>query len=208
MTAIVWDQVGERRFETGIDHGVLYLPAAVPWNGLVAVTEDNGGEVKEYFQDGDKFMQRRVLGSYSGKISAFTYPDELEGAMGNPEFTAGVNLHDQRPSWFNLSYRTREGDDLDPDAGYKIHIIYNVMVTPSSVTFDTLKGGTAEPETFDFDISTVPVGLSGHRATSHISINSRRLDPEKLSDLEDTIYGTVSTSPSLPSLSSLLGIVD
>src|SRR5215204_7134875 len=116
MTALVWDQVGERRYETGIDHGVLYLDSgdAVPWNGLIGVNEIVGRETKPYYIDGIKFLDHKVLGSYAAKLSAYTYPDEMDELVGTLEFTPGVFLHDQPSAkFFNLTYRTMVGNDVD-----------------------------------------------------------------------------------------------
>ena len=142
MTALVWDQVGERRYETGVDRGVLYPPIGnpVPWNGLVSVNETVSREVKPYYIDGIKFLDHHVPGSYAAKLVAFTYPDEMDGLVGTQEFSPGVFIHDQRsPKLFNLSYRTRVGNDLEGlDHGYKIHILYNLLATLDDVTYTTL----------------------------------------------------------------------
>src|SRR3954467_2785447 len=110
MTALVWDQIGERRYETGVDHGVLYLSNsnAIPWNGLVSVNETVSQEIKSFYVDGVKYLDYRVPGSYSAKLSAFPYPDELDDLMGMTEFVPGMFAHDQPVSkLFNLSYRTK-----------------------------------------------------------------------------------------------------
>ena len=50
MSTLVWDKTGQRFYETGVDHGVLYLPDSfgayvdgVAWNGLTTVTETPSG---------------------------------------------------------------------------------------------------------------------------------------------------------------------
>ena len=49
MTRLLWDQTGERLYETGVKQGVFYkqvngaYPLGVAWNGLTAVTESPSG---------------------------------------------------------------------------------------------------------------------------------------------------------------------
>ena len=211
MTALVWDQVGERRYETGVDHGVLYPPSgdAVPWNGLISVNESVSREVKSYFIDGIKFLDHHVPGSYSAKLSAFTYPDEMDELTGTQEFIPGVFVHDQRsPQLFNLSYRTLVGNDVEGlDHAYKIHILYNLLAIPDDVTYST-NGESVEPQAFGWSLSGTPAQMFGIRPTSHISLDSRRIDSTLLQTLEETLYGTSEVNPELPNLVALLTMVE
>ncbi len=210
MTAIEWDKVGERRFETGIDHGVLYLldGTAVPWNGLTQIVEDRSREVKSYYLDGIKYLDHYVLGNFSGKLQALTYPDELDAVMGNAEFAPGVITHDQPTSLFHLSYRTRVGNDLDgTDYAYKLHILYNLQAQASDVTFSSL-GDQVSPQQFEWTLSGTPATMWGIRPTSHISIDSRRVDSSLLVTLEDLLYGTDEADPELLDIVTLLGMVE
>lgn len=208
---LVWDEVGERRFETGIDRGVLFPPSgpAVPWNGLTSVTEVLTREVKSYYIDGIKYLDHHVPGSYAAKLQAFTYPDELEKLLGTTEFAPGVFLHDQgRVRLFNLSYRTRVGNDVDGiDHGYKVHILYNILATPSDQTFDSL-GENLEPEPFEWNLTGTPPLMFGVRPTCHVSLDSRSIAPAMLDDLEELIYGTPLVDPNLPSFVDLMAMVD
>lgn len=210
MTALTWDQVGERRYQTGIDRGVLYLNnglVAVPWNGLTSVTETLGREVKSYYVDGIKYLDHHVPGSFSAKLSAFTYPDELETLLGNPEFAPGVVLHDQRASLFHLSYRTRVGDDLDPDRAYKVHILYNLLAIPGDATFESLSHSPSV-KPFDFMLTGTPNVMFGIRPTSHISLDSRRIDPDMLFEIEKWLYGSPEQEPYLPDMVDLLSAIE
>ena len=211
MTALVWDQVGERRYETGVDRGVLYPPSgdAVPWNGLISINETVSREVKSYYIDGIKFLDHHVPGSYAAKISAFTYPDEMDELIGTQEFSPGVFVHDQRsPKLFNLSYRTRVGNDLDGlDHAYKVHILYNLLATLDDVTHTTV-GASVEPMAFSWSISGTPAQMLGIRPTSHISMDSRRISPALLDTIEELLYGAVGSEPSLPGLVDLLDMVE
>lgn len=210
MTALAWDQVGERRYETGVDRGVLYPPnsSAVPWNGLISVAETVTREVKPYYIDGIKFLEHHVPGSYSAKIVAFTYPDEMDELIGTQEFVPGVFVHDQRsPQLFNLCYRTKVGNDLEGiEYGYKIHILYNLLAVLNDTTLITIAESVA-PVTFEWTIYGTPSRMFGMRPTSHISLDSRRIDSEMLSTLEDKLYGSDNFNPSLPSVVNLLNLV-
>jgi hypothetical protein len=211
MTKLVWDQVGDRRYETGVDRGVLYLPdgdGAVPWNGLMQVTENREREVKSYYIDGIKYLDHHVPDTYSAKLQAFTYPEELEDLTGTAKFAPGVFLHDQRARQFSLSYRTLVGNDLEgTDHGYKIHVIYHVMAVASSAAIGSI-GNAVTPSAFEWALTAVPDRIFGARPTSHISIHSLGIDPDLLEVIESRLYGTDDEPPSLPSLVDLLNLVE
>jgi hypothetical protein len=205
MAELVWDRVEDRRFETGVDRGVLYpangdLPAA--WNGLVSVAESPGREAKPYYQDGIKRLERLIAPDYSAKIQAFTYPDLLDELMGNQKQTSGAVLHDQVERLFHLSYRTRIGSALDGiDHGYRIHVVYNLLINPSDVSYETI-GDQASAATFEWTVTGRPKILDGKPVT-HISFDSTTLDPEYLTWLEDQLYGTAEGDAYMPEVSDL-----
>lgn len=206
MAKLEWDKIEDRIFQTGIERGVLYPldGAGVPWNGLVSVTEKTSRDVKPYYIDGIKFLEHTVLGSYSAKLSAFTYPEELEAILGMQEFVPGVRVHDQRVGMFHLSYRTLIGDPLDGlDLGYKLHLVYNLTANSSDAAFNSLANQVAA-NTFDWDISGVQTSMWGIRPANHLSFDSRHTDPTILADLEETLYGTVDADPAMPDLIELL----
>jgi hypothetical protein len=217
MTVLEWDKAGDRTYQTGVDRGVLFPPggaAAVPWNGLTSVTETVGRDVKSYYVDGVKYLDHHIPGSYAAKLSAFTYPDELEALLGTAEYSPGIFLHDQRAKLFNLSYRTLIGNDIDgTDHGYRLHIVYNVLAIPSDKTMDSISNSiSADP--FEFDLSGTPNVMFGVRPTSHISIDSRKVDSEILATVEGLLYGTPhvdddhpGTDPALPSFITLIGLM-
>lgn len=209
MTALAWGAAGDRRYETGIDRGVLYLldGTAVAWNGLTGVNEVRTREIKSYYLDGVKYLDRHVPGSYAAKLTAFTYPDELEGLLGNPEFAPGVTVYDQKASYFHLSYRTGIGNDVDgKDHGYKIHVVYNVTASPSDVGIATL-GESVVATPFEWNLVGTPQLLYGLRPTAHISIDSTRIDPDVLELVEAALYGTDDDDADLPSLIDLLTLM-
>lgn len=202
MTVLVWDQTGERIYQTGIDRGVLYLHdgVAVPWNGLTDVEESSNSELKSFHLDGVKYLENLIPGDFEGKLTAFTYPDEFDSVNGIGSVAPGLNYHDQPSQSFNLSYRTLIGNDTEgTDFGYKIHILYNIIANPDSSSFNTLKdsGGPVE---FGWSLSGTPPQIENFRPTAHISIDSTKTPPAILEMLENTLYGTESSNPSIPSI--------
>jgi hypothetical protein len=209
MTVLAWHQLGERRYETGIDRGVLYLPngSAVPWNGLVSISESKARDIKSYYLDGIKYLDYQVPSEYSAKLGAYTYPDELDEILGDTSYLPGLVLHDQSAQMFHLSYRTQEGNDVDGiDAGYKIHIVWNITASPSDVAFGTI-GQDPTPGLFEWNLTGTPSKMFGIRPTSHISLHSRHIDPTLLADLEGHLYGTEETNASLPNLVDFFALV-
>lgn len=210
MTALAWDQVGERRFQTGIDRGVLYLQdgRAVPWNGLTQIQENISNEVKSYYLDGIKYLDKHVPGSYSARLQAITYPDELDELLGIREFAPGVFLHDQRHKLFHLSYRTLIGNDIQgTDFAYKIHIVWNVMATQSDYAYKSLSNDVGV-DPFEWDLKGTPNLMFGIRPTAHISLDSRGMSPGDFTTLELLLYGSSVANPQLPNIIDLLAMVE
>ncbi len=208
MSVLAWDEVGERRYETGVDRGVLFLPegGAVPWNGLVSITENLGREVKPFYIDGVKYFDHQIIGDYSANLQAFTYPDELESLTGVAPVKPGMFAHDQQSRPFNFSYRTKIGNDVDSvDHGSKIHILYNVLATPGNTQFSSL-GESISPQLFEWVLSGKSEFSTGIRPTSHISINTRLVSSALLANIEEALYGTATTEPRMPPLPELLAM--
>jgi hypothetical protein len=209
VTALVWDKVGERRYETGIDRGVLYLTdgSAFPWNGLASITENRSRESKSYYIDGIKHQEHVIPGEYSAKLTAYTYPDQLDSLLGNADFAPGVTVYDQPTKMFHLSYRTGIANDLlGFEYGYKVHIVYNIVATPNDVAYDTL-GESVSAKPFDWDLKGIPNYLAGFRASNHISVDSRTVNPVVLAGLEAHLYGSDTEDPLLPPFVDLLEMV-
>jgi hypothetical protein len=205
MTALVWDQTGERTFQTGVDRGVLFLHdgTAVVWNGLTGVEEDTTSDLKEFHLDGVKYLQNLIPGDFEGKLKAFTYPDEFDSVNGIGSVSPGLDYHDQPSKSFNLSYRTRLGDDLaGVEHGYKIHILYNLMAKADAYSFETLDDSATLVE-FSWSLTGTPVKVENFRPTCHVSIDSVQTPPELLAILESTLYGTEESNPRLPTIQEL-----
>lgn len=205
MATLTWDQIGERIFQTGVDHGVLYLQdgTAVVWNGLTSVEETTSSEVQDFFLDGVKYLQNLSPRDFRAKLKAFTYPDEFDSVNGIVE-TSGLIYYDQPSQSFSLSYRTKIGNDVDGiEYGYKIHILYNIIANPDSYGFDSLDDSSAKPTEFGWTLSGIPQKISNFKPTVHVALDSTKVVPSRMSAIEDILYGTEEKAPYLPSLLEL-----
>ena len=205
MSKIIWDAVGEHFYETGVDHGVLYVMGAngqygkgVAWNGLTAVTESpEGAEVSAVYADNIKYLNLMSAEDFKATIEAYTYPDEFEacdgsatlGAVGESAGIAGIKVGQQARKTFAFCYRTKVGSDTNPELGYKIHIIYGALAAPSERAYETVND-SPEAITFSWEISTVPVEVAGMKPTAHLEIDSTKIDSAKLTLIENKLFGT------------------
>lgn len=204
MARVKWDAVGERFFETGVDHGVLYVMSngtygdAVVWNGLTSVASNpSGAEDSPYYADNIKYFNMRSAESYGLTIGCYAYPDEFKACNGEVEAVKGMTLGQQNRSNFGFSYRTKVGNDSDgQDHGFKIHLVYGASVSPSSMTYNSVNE-SPEPGEMSYEATTTPVDVPGkaangkpYKPVSEIVFDSRSLDPDKMQLLEDTLYGT------------------
>lgn len=205
MSALVWDSAEAREYESGLDRGVLYPPsaAAVPWNGLTSVVEKFDQSRKPIYWDGRKINDLIVLGDFEASMKAVTFPDAFSELEGVVQANPGMYLGNQKPKSFGLSYRTRIGNSIDDQLGYKIHILYNVIAMPKDRTFSTMTDAPSITE-FEWDISAVPEEILGFRPTAHIIIDSTDTDPDLLVLLEGLLYGTDTTDPVLIPMAELL----
>lgn len=206
---VAWDRVGEHIFQTGVDHGVLYLHdgTSVPWNGLSSVEEFSDSEIKEFYIDGVKFLGILAPGDFQGKLKAYTYPEEFNEVSGiiSP-LDPGLLIYDQPSQSFNLSYRSRIGNDLEgTEYGYKIHLLYNVVAKPDAYSYDTFDNSGIQPIAFNWALTGTPVKIRAVRPTVHVSIDSTKTDPEVLAAIEAMLYGTESTPPHFPTFGELAG---
>lgn len=211
MTQLTWDQVGERVYETGVDHGVLYLPDAggnyasgFAWNGLVTVTESpTGAEANPQYADNIKYLNLVSAEEFGATVEAFTYPEEFGQCDGTAAPEPGLTIGQQARKTFGLSYRTKIGNDIDGvDHGYKLHLIYGALAAPSEKAYSTIND-SPEAITFSWEVTTtpVPVGtidLIEYKPTASMVIDSTKVDATALGELEDLLYGTVGDDPQLP----------
>ena len=215
--ALVWDADGKRYYETGVDHGVLYLrdetgayTKGVAWNGLTAVSEaPSGAESNPQYADNIKYLNLVSAEEFSATIEAFTYPDEFEVCDGSATLATGVSIGQQNRKTFGFSYRTKIGNDVaGQDLGYKIHLVYGCLAAPSERGYQTVND-SPEALTFSWEVSTTPVPVTGFKPTATVTINSRTTDPAKLKSLEDLLYGTNTAEARLPmpdAIAALIGV--
>lgn len=196
MSKIVWDKTGERLYETGVKNGVLYLQTdgvynnGVAWNGLTAVTESpSGAEATALYADDMKYLNLYSAEEFGATIEAYTYPDEFAECDGSKELVEGVVIGQQTRKVFGLCYRTVIGNDTDGEAhGYKLHIIYGAMASPSEKAYATIND-SPEAITFSWEVTTTPVNVTGAKPTASVVIDSTKADPTKLAALETILYG-------------------
>lgn len=196
MSKIVWDKTGERLYETGVKNGVLYLQTngvynnGVAWNGLTAVTESpSGAEATALYADDMKYLNLYSAEEFGATIEAYTYPDEFAECDGSKEIVDGVVIGQQTRKVFGLCYRTVIGNDTDGEAhGYKLHIIYGAMASPSEKAYATIND-SPEAITFSWEVTTTPVNVTGAKPTASVVIDSTKADPTKLAALETILYG-------------------
>lgn len=220
MAALTWDQTGERLYETGVDRGVLYTydsttklySTGVAWNGLTAITESpSGAEPTPQYADNIKYLNLMSAEEFGFTIEAFTYPDEFELCDGTAAPVAGVTVAQQARRTFGLSYRSLIGNDVDAhDHGYKIHLIYGALASPSEKARTTVND-TPEAMTFSWTATTTPVALPAElnmRPTAHIVIDSTKMSADNLATLEGVLYGDDTESAKLPLPGELLTLLD
>lgn len=215
MSALTWDNTGERLFETGTKKGVLYTAKeadpygkATAWNGLIGVTEKpSGAEPTNLYADDIKYLALMSAETYDATIKAYMYPDEFKPCIGDVEVEPGVTIGQQSHEPFGFSYQTIIGNDTKSTAfGYKIHVVYGCLASPSEEDHETLNESPAASE-LSWDVSTTPVSITGHNPTATLEFDSTKLTPQQLKALEDTLYGTAEKEASLPLPDALINIV-
>lgn len=214
MEKIVWDQTGERLYETGVKNGVLYVqesgayPQGVAWNGLTAVTESpSGAEPTALYADDTKYVNLVSAEEFGATVEAYTYPDEFAECDGSASISNGVYIGQQNRKTFGLSYKTTVGNDVDNNNhGYKIHLIYGAVASPSEKSYSTIND-SPDAITFSWEISTTPVNVTGHKPTASLVIDSTKVDAGKLAKLEAILYGSSTADARLPLPDEIVSIL-
>lgn len=204
MTRMEWNSVGQRRYEVGIDRGVLYIPGsniAVPWNGLTSVNETSSTTVEPLYFNGIKYYDYVSRGDFQGTLRAYTYPEEFELYDGVRSSSNGIFVTGQiPPGTFHLSYRTMIGNDIDGvSGGYKIHVLYNLTAKPSNRNYSTINDKYVAQE-FSWDLYSVPVEGLNLRPTSHIIFDTTKMHELAILDVEAALYGTEHEDPKVVSI--------
>ena len=199
---IKWDAAGEHLFETGVKNGVLYRQNAsgvydegYAWNGLISISESpSGAEATPLYADDIKYLNLMSAEDFGATIEAYTYPDAFAECDGSASLAKGVTIGQQARKPFGLCYRTTIGNDTDGnDHGYKLHIIYGCLASPSERSYSTIND-SPEAITFSWEIKTTPVAVTGAKPTACLTIDSTKVDAPKLSALEEVLYGKDPTS--------------
>ena len=223
MSKIIWDAVGQRTYETGVSNGVLFpmgtgglYATGVAWNGLVSVTESpSGAEPSPIYADNTKYLNLMSTEEFGASIEAYTYPDEFAECDGSAQIATGVTIGQQPRKTFGLCYRTALGNDVDgTDHGYKIHLIYGALASPSEKAYQTIND-SPEAITLSWEVATTPIVVAGYKPTASLSIDSTKVEASKMAALEKLIYGSdgtadplvTATEPSLPTPAEIITLV-
>lgn len=205
MARLIWDEVGQRFFETGVKNGVLYVQDnngsyknGVVWNGLTAVTESpSGAEETPLYADDVKYLTLRSAEEFGATVEAYTYPEEFEQCDGSASIANGVTIGQQARRAFGLCYRTSVGNDIQgQNFSYKLHLIYGCTVAPSEKSYSTINDNP-EAITFSWELSTVPVPVDGFSPTASLVIDASKVDEGKMQLLEDALFGDESNEAKL-----------
>ena len=209
MTALTWDVTGERGYQLGISKGVLYLQSGevVVWNGLTSLDDGVDTELTSYYLDGVKYLENLAPGEFSGKLKAWTYPDEFNPVMGIVEVEPGLEYYEQPPQSFSLSYQTKVANDLNQDAGYKIHLLYNLLAQPDEASFETISDDT-KPVEFGWSLTGTPPQIAGYRPTVHVTLDSTKVPADVLEVIESILYGTDESNPRFPTIGEIRSLFD
>lgn len=213
MPRLVWDRPEDRTYEIGVDHGVLYVAddqgvmKGVPWNGLTEVKKKKTRKTESTYFDGVKIHDYFEQTQFEGEISAVTYPDALDDLGGAIELKCGISLGEQPPGLFGLCYRSMVGDAAGDEENYKLHILFNLHATPSDKTYSS-HGKAPKLMEFAWDVESIPEPVRNARPTAEIVLDSRKVDPWLLEDIENMLYGTPMTDAYLPAMTDLVQFID
>lgn len=207
--SLSWDTAGERLYETGVDHVVLYpinsnneYKPGVAWNGVTSIAENpSGAEPTKLYADNIQYLTMYSLEEYGITLGCYTYPDEFDSCNGIAslgEGVVGAIAGQQSRKKFGLSYRTKVGNDTQgQDFGYKLHLVYGCSAKPSSKTHSTVNN-SPEAEELSFEITSDPIVASDSssevlKPLCYIEIDSTKFttvdQKALLAALEKKLYG-------------------
>lgn len=214
MSKIIFDNTGEKIYETGVDHCVLFVrdgntyQTGVAWNGITAINESpSGAEATPIYADNIKYLNIVSGEDFGATIEAYTYPDEFTECDGSAEIIEGVKIGQQTRKPFALCYRTLIGNDVAGTGhGYKLHFIYNAQAAVSAKNYKTINE-SPEAMSFSWEISTTPEVVEGFKPTATVTVDSTKVDSQKLKALEDKIYGSETSEPTMPTISEIVSLL-
>lgn len=223
MSKLVWDQVGEKLWETGVDRTVLFpmtaaggYNAGVAWSGITAINESpSGAEPTKIYADNIVYGVLMSPEEDALTIEAFTYPEEYAACIGEETIVTGAVIKQQNHLHYGLAYRTMIGNDTVGTAhGYKIHIFWDCVSGASEDSNSTIND-SPEQKTFSWSVTALPVNAKGYQPTASLVIDSTKVTKAKLDQIEALLYGTdadaennvEATESSLPTLDQLITIL-
>lgn len=205
--SLSWDGSGERLYETGVDHVVLYpinqsneYKPGVAWNGVTSIAENpSGAEPSKLYADNIQYLTMYSLEEYGMTLGCYTYPDEFDACNGIADLgdaTVGATAGQQARKKFGLCYRTKVGNDTQgQDYGYKLHLVYGCSAKPSSRTHSTVNN-SPEAEELSFEITSDPVVVS--------TASGEKLKPLCYIEIDSTKFTTVDQKALLAALEKKL----
>ena len=205
--SLSWDGSGERLYETGVDHVVLYpinnsneYTPGVAWNGVTGIDESpSGAEPTKFYADNIQYGTIFSLEEYGATIKCYTYPDEFDACNGIAalgDTTVGAIAGQQTRKKFGLCYRTKIGNDTQgQDYGYKLHLVYGCSAKPSSKSHSTINNSPSMDE-MSFEITSDPVVAS--------TSSSEKLKPLCIIEIDSTKFTTTDEQALLAALEKKL----
>ena len=215
MAKLMWDDLGQKLYETGVSNAVLYLQdgtgaynKGVAWNGLTKVTESpSGAEATPLYADNVKYLNLMAAEEFGGTIEAYTYPDEFLECDGGAEIATGIIAGQQARKPFGLCYKTLIGNDVKGnDYGYKLHIVYGCLASPSSKDYQTIND-SPEAISLSWEFKSTPVPVTGQKPTATLVIDSTKVNEATLAAIEEVLYGTDTIEASLPLPDDIIALV-
>ena len=217
MAKLLFDQVGERFYETGVKEVALFVydktakdyKTPVAWNGVTALTvSPSGAEATPLYADDIKYLNLVSAEEIGASIEAYTYPDEFGACDGSASPVAGMKIGQQARSQFGLCFKTTLGNDTaNNEYGYKLHFLYNCLAAPSEKAYATIND-SPEAITFSWELTTTPAngftveGVGTFKPTAYVEVTVKpgengEIDA-KFKALEDLVYGSESAEGKLP----------
>lgn len=214
MAKLIWNQAGERLYETGVKQGVLYpqvngaYPKGVAWSGLSAVSESpSGAEASPIYADDIKYLNLISVEEFGASVEAYMYPPEFDACLGNEELAPGVTIGQQEHQAFGMCYKTTVGNDTQGNAyGYKLHLIYGANAAPSERAYQTIND-SPEPMTMSFELTTTPVNVTGKQPTASLCFDSTKTDAKVMKAIEDVLFGSDTEEARLPLPDEIMEII-
>lgn len=202
---LVFDAVGEHFYETGVDQVALYpydatngYKPGVPWNGVSSIQDSpDGAEPNDIYADNIKYLSILSAENYGLTIEAYQSPEEFDQCDGAASVAAGVVVRGQTRKMFGLVWRTKIGNDVTDDLGYKYHLVWGLKASPSDQTHETVND-SPEASSLSWEAKSTPINVEGYKPISKMEIDSTTVDSTKLEEFLDIIYGSAETEAYLP----------